>query len=260
MGNPFDHLPLWVLFALTVVVVFLSVEAGFRLGKYRGRRPDHEPDTPVVSIVTATLGLLAFMLAFTFGMAESRYDARRLLVVDEANAIGTTYLRAGFLPEPKRSKIRDLLREYVTVRVEGMKTGKITAAMTRSEELQDRLWTETETLAEKTPGSIMAGLFVQSLNEMIDLHTKRVTAGLRNRIPGVIWAGLSLVTILAMMATGYQEGLDGKRSPLATITLVLAFSAVFLLIVDLDRPREGWLKVSQQAMMDLQEKIHQPRH
>ncbi len=86
-----------------------------------------------------------------------------------------------------------------------------------------------------------------------------MTAGLRNRIPGVIWVGLSLVTILAMVATGYQEGLDGKRSPVATITLVLAFSAVILLIADLDRPREGWLKVSQQAMMDLQQKMNLPR-
>jgi hypothetical protein len=260
MGNPFDYLPLWALFATTVGVVFFSVEAGFRLGKHRSRDPDHEPETPVVSIAGATLGLLAFMLVFTFGMAESRYEARRLLVIDEANAIGTTYLRAGFLPEPQRTKIRGLLREYTKVRVEGVKSGKIAAAIARSEELQDRLWTETVALAEKTPGSIVAGLFIQSLNEVIDLHTKRVTAGLRNRIPGIVWVGLSLVTILAMAAMGYQEGLDGKRSPVATITLVLAFSAVFLLIADLDRPQEGWLKVSQQAMMDLHEKMNLPGH
>jgi len=258
MGNPFDYLPLWALFATMVVVVFFSVEAGFRLGKRRSRDPDHEPETPVVSIAGATLGLLAFMLAFTFGMAESRYEARRLLVIDEANAIGTTYLRAGFLPEPQRSKIRGLLREYVTVRTEVVKTGKIAAAIARSEELQNRLWTETVALAEKTPGSIVAGLFIQSLNEVIDLHTKRVMAGSRSRIPGIVWVGLSLVTILAMAAMGYQEGLDGKRSPVATITLVLAFSAVFLLIADLDRPQEGWLKVDQQATMDLYEKMNLP--
>jgi hypothetical protein len=258
MRNPFDYLPLWALFATMVGVVFFSVEAGFRLGRRRSRDPDHEPETPVVSIAGATLGLLAFMLAFTFGMAESRYEARRLLVIDEANAIGTTYLRAGFLPEPQRSKIRGLLREYVTVRVEGAKSGKIAAALARSEELQGRLWTETVALAEKTPGSIVAGLFIQSLNEVIDLHTKRVMAGSRSRIPGIVWVGLSLVTILAMAAMGYQEGLDGKRSPVATITLVLAFSAVFLLIADLDRPQEGWLKVSQQATMDLHEKMNLP--
>jgi len=258
MGNPFDFLPLGALFVITVLVVFFSVEGGFRLGKHRRLDPDHEPETPVVSIAGATLGLLAFMLAFIFGMAETRYDARRLLVIDEANAIGTTYLRAGFLPEPQRSKIRGLLREYVTVRTEGVKTGKIAAAIARSEELQDRLWAETEALAEKTPGSIMAGLFIQSLNEVIDLHTKRVTAGLRTRIPGIVWLGLSMVTILAMVAMGYQEGLDGKRSPVATTTLVLAFSAVFLLIADLDRPQQGWLKVNQQALIDLQEKMNLP--
>jgi hypothetical protein len=261
MSNPFDYLPLWALFATMVGVVFFSVEAGFRLGNHRRRDPDHEPETPVVSIAGATLGLLAFMLAFTFGMAESRYEARRVLVIDEANAIGTTYLRAGYLPEPQRSKIRGLLREYVTVRVEGVegaKSGKIAAAIARSEELQGQLWTETVALAEKTPGSIVAGLFIQSLNEVIDLHTKRVMAGTQSRIPGIVWVGLSLVSILAMAAMGYQEGLDGKRSPVATITLVLAFSAVFLLVADLDRPHEGWLKVSQQATMDLREKINLP--
>jgi hypothetical protein len=110
------------------------------------------------------------MLAFTCGMAESRYDAKRLLVIDEANAIRTTYLRAGFLPEPQRSKIRGLLREYVTVRAEGAKTGKVSAAIARSEELQDWIWAETAALAEKNP-SPMAGLFIQSLNEAITLHT-----------------------------------------------------------------------------------------
>lgn len=258
MANPFDYLPLWELYVATAGVVFLSVEAGFRLGRQRSRRPDHEPEVPVISIVGSTLGLLAFILAFTFGMAESRYDGRRMLVIDEANVIRTTYLRTEFLPEPQRSKIRGLLREYVTVRAEGAKTGKIGGAIARSEKLQDRLWAETVALAEKNPNPMTTGLFTQSLNEVIALHTKRLEAGLRNRIPGVIWVGLYIVTILAMTATGYQVGLAGKRSPLATITLVLAFSAIILLIADLDSDRKGFLNVSQQVMIDLQGKMNLP--
>jgi hypothetical protein len=199
------------------------------------------------------------MLAFTFSLAASRYETRRQLVLDEANAVGTTYLRTGLLPEPQRAKIRNLLKEYVTFRVKGIQAGG-KYAISRSEELQDRLWGEAAALGEQHPASIIVGLFIQSLNEVIDLHTKRVTAILRSRIPGSIWAALYFVAVLAMTAMGYQTGLTGKRSSFAVITLVLSFSAVMLLIADLDRPHEGLLRVSQQVLIDLQEKIGAPTH
>ena len=113
-------LPLGALYIITAAIVLLSAEAGWRLGNYRRQRPHHEKDAPVGAVVGATLGLLAFLLAFTFGMAASRYDTRRQLVLQEANAIGTTYLRADMLPEPQRSEIRNLLREYAALRVGGV--------------------------------------------------------------------------------------------------------------------------------------------
>jgi hypothetical protein len=259
-GQLFDSLPLWGVFVVTVVVVFLSVEGGFRLGRYRGHRPEHEQEAPVGAMVGATLGLLAFILAFTFGMAASRFDTRKELVLDEANAIGTTYLRAELLPEPERTKIRDLLREYVDVRLpKGVLTlEKIKQAIGRSEDLHGQLWSQAVAISEKNPGSIIAALFIQSLNEVIDLHSKRVTAGLRNRIPQTIWVALYFVAVLAMAAMGYHTGLTGRRSLVANLAIILTFSAVILLIVDLDRPQEGLLKVSQQAMVDLQKQLHTP--
>ena len=113
----FEALPLWALYIITAAIVLLSAEAGWRLGNYRRQLPQHEKDAPVGAVVGATLGLLAFLLAFTFGMAASRYDTRKQLVLQEANAIGTTYLRAEMLPEPQRSEIRNLLREYAAQRV-----------------------------------------------------------------------------------------------------------------------------------------------
>src|SRR5262245_56224072 len=102
-----DSLPLWGQFLITVAVVLLSVEGGYRLGRYRCRRPDPEKESSVGSMVGGTLGLLAFLLAFTFGLAASRFDARRLVLLDEVNAIGKAYLRADFLPEPRRKQVRD---------------------------------------------------------------------------------------------------------------------------------------------------------
>src|SRR5262249_1356059 len=112
-----DALPLWGLFVLILVVVLLSVECGYRLGKYRRSRQEQENEAPVGTMVGATVGFIAFILAFTFGLAASRFDTRRQVLLDEANAIGTTYLRAGMLPE-QGEQIRELLREYVDARVD----------------------------------------------------------------------------------------------------------------------------------------------
>ena len=256
--GPLDVLPIWGVFLATVAVVLLAVEGGFRLGQYRRRRSEQEDRPPVGEMVAATLALLAFMLAFTFGLAASRFDVRRGLVIDEANAIGTTYLRAGLLPEPHRSDVRSLLREYVDVRLEAVQPGKLSRSIGRSEELHARLWAHAVAVGEKNPGSIVVGLFIASLNEVIDLHAKRLALGVRNRIPGTIWAALSFVAIIGTSVMGYHAGLAGSGRSLALLALVLAFSAVVTLIADLDRPQEGLLRVSQQTMIDLQKTLAAP--
>src|SRR4051794_2515632 len=96
---PLDVIPLWLLFLLTLSAALISIELGYRVGGVRRAAKEHEDEPPVGAMVAATLGLLAFMLAFTFGLAADRYDARRRLVLDESNAIGTTWLRAEMLPE-----------------------------------------------------------------------------------------------------------------------------------------------------------------
>jgi zinc transporter ZupT len=103
------------------------------------------------------------------------------------------------------------------------------------------------------------GLFIGSLNEVIDLHAKRLALGVRNRFPGTIWAALSFVAIIGTSVMGYHAGLAGSGRSLALLALVLAFSAVVMLIVDLDRPQEGLLRVSQQTMTDLQKTLAAPR-
>jgi hypothetical protein len=248
--EPLDCIPLWALFGGTLALIFLALEAGFRVGKWRQRRAEHEKESPVGAIVAAILSLPAFLLAFTYGMAASRFEIRRTLVLDEANAIGTTYLRAALLPEPHSAEVRALLREYVDVRLGGVEPGMATTTLARSEDLQGKLWAKAVIVAEKNPTPI-TGLFIQSLNEVIDLHAKRVTLGMRNRIPITIWGALYLTIILALMGVGYYEGLASRTRTLETLVLVVTFSGVLWLLADLDRPQEGLLKVSQQAMMDL---------
>ena len=256
-NGPLDALPLWALFIVILLVVLLSVELGYRLGKYRRSRREEEKEAPLGTMVGATLGLLAFVLAFTFGLAAQRFDTSRQLLLDEANAIATTYLRAVMLPE-RGQQVRDLLREYVTARLDALQPGKLVEEIRRSEDIQQKVWTEAETVGQKNPNSITVGLFVQSLNQMIDLHAERMQAALRSRIPAAIWLGLFAVAVLSLLALGYFEGLTGTRRSLAVFAVAIAFSVVIELIADLDRPQEGVLRVSQQALLDVQKSMSVP--
>jgi hypothetical protein len=250
-AGPLDYLPLWGVFFATVALVLLAVEAGFLLGTTKRRRSEEAQKAPIGEMVAAMLGLLALLLAFTFNLAATRYTTRRALVLEEANAIATTWLRAGLLPEAHRIEIHKLLREYLEVRLGAVQSGQIQQGIARSQELQKRLWAEARAAGQQEPGSIMVGLFITSVNELIELHAKRVMFGLRTRIPSVIWAVLYFVAMLAIGAIGYHAGLMGVRRSLAILPPVLTFSAVLLLIADLDRPQEGFFRVSQQSLADV---------
>ncbi|HZS17262.1 MAG TPA: hypothetical protein VFA51_04945 [Candidatus Udaeobacter sp.] len=252
-----DAIPLWGVFIGILLVVLFSVECGYRTGKYRRERHEWEKEPPVGTMVGATLGLLALILAFTFGLAAARFDARRQILLNEANAIGTTYLRAGMLPE-KREEIRMLLRKYVDTRLEAVRLNKPAEGILQSENIQNELWAQATAVAEKNPNSIVVGLFVQSLNQVIDLHAERVQASLRSRIPGAIWVGLFAVAALSLAVMGYHAGMVGTRRSLAILAVAITFSVVIELIADLDRPQEGVLKVSQQALLDLQKSMNVP--
>jgi hypothetical protein len=142
--------------------------------------------------------------------------------------------------------------------LDAVQPGKLAEGIRRSEDIQQKLWTETETLGNQNPNSIVVGLFVQSLNEMIDLHAKRLQAGLRSRIPAAIWIGLFAVAALSLATMGYHAGLSGTRRSLAVITVAVTFAVVVELIADLDRPLEGGLRVGQQALLDVQRSMNPP--
>jgi len=254
-NHPLDIIPVWGLFVVTIAFVFAVVETGFRLGAAKRRRTEDVKEAAVGSMVGATLGLLAFMLAFTFGMAATRYDTRRGLVLEETNALHTAYLRADLLPQPHRAKSRSLLREYVDIRFKWSGPQELQHAIAKSEDIQQLLWSEAVALGEKNPESVVVGLYITTLNEVIELHAKRVRAGISGRIPVVILAVLFFVTSLATISMGYLAGIAGKRTNLVTLALVLAFSSVIYLIIDLDRPQEGLFKVSQQPLRDLRQKM-----
>jgi hypothetical protein len=255
----FDFTPVWLLFAGAFLLVMLSIEAGYRMGCRSRRRSEDEKESPVSAIAGSVLGLVAFMLAFTFGIVSDRYDARKGLVREEANSIGTTYLRTEFLPEPDRTESKALLKEYATLRVTGiekLRSGKLQPeqmgeSLEKAALIQNRLWEMAVTNARKDMNSDVAALYIDSLNGLIDLHAIRVAVGLQARIPNGIWIVLLGLTVFGMVAVGYQIGIAGSRRSLAQAILAISFSMVIALICTLDRPHGSYIKVSQQPFLDL---------
>ena len=252
--QPLDNVPILVFVGVFVLVNFLAYEAGFRIGRrFKERNPD-APEGPTGLIVGSILGLMAFLLAITAGMAADRFDTRRGLVLEETNAIGTAYLRAGYLSEPASSDSRDLWREYAPLRIATPDRGKLAANLERSEEIQEELWTIAEDVA-RTEGSDVVALYVESVNDVIDLHTSRVVAGVYARVPPTIILLLIGGVVLSLGLVGYNAGLERRRSPVIAIALVVSLGAVLWLLIDLDRPQDGIISTSQQPLIDLVERL-----
>ncbi len=254
-GTILDLIPLWAMFVLTITLVMLAVEAGYIFGKtHKGR---HVDTNPVSTMVGAALGLLAFILAFTFGMAGSRFEVRKELVIQDANAIRTAYLRTSMIDEPQKSEMRNLLGEYVDVRLEASlhPEKRSIESLVRTQQIQDQLWEIAQKLAKKEPGSNPITLLVQSVNDVIDKHNERISIAFTNRIPPTIWLVLYTMLFFSMAALGYYSGITVSRSRLVAVVLAVAFSSIMLLIDDLDRPQQGFLKISQQAMIGVRNKI-----
>ncbi len=252
-----DTLPIAAVFLVFALVAMGAYEAGFRLGRWWQDRTPGEQEGPTNMLVGSILALLAFLLAVTMGMASDRYDARRALVVDEANSIGTTYLRAGYLPEPASSQIRELLRQYVPLRLTVTGSADTAADIAASTAIHAKLWAIAEQVARTTDKGDLVALFIELLNETIDLHETRITA--RNaRVPETVVLLLIGGSILSLAMVGFSAGLTRRRSLLSAAVLVIALGAVITIVVDLDRPREGLIQVSQQPLIDLQQQIGPP--
>lgn len=253
----FSQLSLWQLFILTIAVSALALEAGYQLGRRRRKRPGFEKDAPVSASVGATLGLLAFMLAMTFGVAMSQFDVRRQAFLDEVDAISTAYLRADFLPPELRAKSKHALREYVTSRLRAAHTGDIQQAKTRSQELHNQLWSSIREARIEPTNQILFGLYIESITDVMDVHSHRVFAATQLRIPTIIWIVLYGVACIGLAEMGYQTAITGSARSPAFVGLVISFASVLWLIADLDRPREGAISISQKAMQELDSTIRE---
>jgi hypothetical protein len=246
------QMPLWVVSLLFFVAMMLARELGAAI-----KRKTMLAGGEVESFaLTSVLGLLALFIGFTFSIALQRYDNRRELVVKEANALGTTWLRADLLDDQGRTALRDVLRRYVDARLrfgEGKDTAEEIAAYQESGILQAELWGTVMRTTAPFRDTPRASLLVTTTNESIDLAGERY-ANRQAHVPTSILRLLGLFALIAAAMVGYERGGLRRTTTVLFVMLTLAVT----LVLDLDRPMTGMTTVSQQPMRDLQQSMRAP--
>ncbi len=252
-----ESIPIVWTFVITLTIILVSIAIGFVIARRMNKGVPLDDDSASQTIVGSTLGLLAFMLAFTFGMTATRFNERKHLFIDEVNAIETTSLRCGLIPEPHRSEVRKLLIEYLRIRVD-MVTGAKTPwkVIEESGVIQDSIWKNVEAVSDgdgqRDP---LTALFVDAVNNMFDLQTLRANYALIDRIPAMLWYGLFALTIIAMFKVGYIFGKKERANWFVILSFSFAFALVILIIVDLESGTRGSIQVNQQPLIDLYHKL-----
>ncbi len=223
------------------LLLTVTVEVGFRLALFTHVHDDEDRHAQI-AISRDSLGiLLSLLLGFTLAMALPHYDLRKQLVMEEANAIGTTGLRATLLEDPRKTEVRALLLQYVEARVSFSQAElgqpEFSSALDRAKTVQSALWDQARAAAQQSPTPITS-LFITSLNDTIDLSEKRLAA-FEKRIPPSIWLLLVLISMLTCLTFGY-----GQRSRFWMVAVIspLMVAIVMGLIADLDSPRSGFLR------------------
>lgn len=253
-----DWVPIWAFFVGTILLVMGFIEVGYRLGDLAHRKSADEKEAPISGVSGTVLGLTAFIMAFTFAIVADRYQIRKNLVREDANAIRLAYVRADFLPEPDRAESKRLLKMYLDGRLAFASGGDIERdigpLLAETDRIQRRLWRIAVTNAERDMNSDVAALYIEALNEVSEVNVSRLTVGVRARVPMGIWFALYSLTILGMVSLGYHAGIAGSKRSRATWIVAVSFGMVIALIASLDRPG-GFIRVAQQPLIDLQEFI-----
>ncbi len=255
-------MPVLLLLLTTFLLVVIAIEIGYRIGAAIKKRREVETESTVSSISGYVLALLAFIIAFTFGIVTDRYQARKELVREEANLLRTAWMRAEFLPDTDRIEAKNLIRQYTSLRLDAVKSLdplKVKEAMMECGRIEHQLWEMAVLNARQDMNSDVAALYIESLNDVSNVNASRVVVGLHTRIPEGIWEVLLILTLLAMVSVGYQAAIVGSRRSWATIIMALSFSLVIVMIETLDRSHTTLIPVSQFPMEYLLESMKEPK-
>jgi len=257
-----DYIPIFMVLGLSIITMVLFIELGYWVAERPHAKTNKAQLAQVRAIMGASLGLLAFMLAFSFSMAQQHFEIRTDAFLLEITAVDSAYRGADLLEMESELAAKENLREFVDLRREMTKLplndfGAVEERIREAEKIHDQLWHIAESAMALEGDSVDTGIFASAVLEMIRANDERLQSTLFNRISPIIWITLYLMSLLSMLIMGFQAGLTRSRSRLATWTLAITFSAVMVLVTDLDRPRTSLFKMNQQLMVELQNRMNQ---
>lgn len=225
--------------------------------KSKKRTVSNEDDTTINTLVGATLGLLAFILAFTFNLTSSRFDARKHLFLEEVNTIETSWLRAGLVEQPFSEELQNALVKYVEIRLWLIKNpDKVLEVIDKSQGIQKTIWSLITEMTDKKIGdNVINSLLIDAVNDMFDDQTKREAVGLIDHIPNLIWIALFSLIIISMFAVGYLHGKTEGVNWVLVLALALSFAVIIIIIVELDSPN-GLIRINNQILFEMYDRIN----
>jgi hypothetical protein len=241
--------PPLVLFAVLVVGALVASEAGYRLGRLAGPR-DEAFDKQLGVVRGASFALVAFLIGFAFSGAGARYVDRLDLIVKEANALGTAWLRADVLPEPARGALKDALRQYTADRITLLQAPdmeSVLANSTKVPDLQGRMWKAGLEGTQGNPSLML--LVLPALNDVIDLHTEHLS-GARRHIPPVILIALLATTVVSLAVASFGNGQARERFTTLNFVYGLLLAIALWMTIDLDNPQYGLIRLSTTPLDD----------
>jgi hypothetical protein len=255
----FFSLPTWAVALIVFAIVGTATAAGYAAGYYL-REHEAKVREPFGVLQAALLGVVGLILAFGLSLAVGRYEDRRAAIVTEANAIGTTYLRAQLVAEPARSRSLELLRRYADLALRISREVPNSSGMRRTtaaeEVVQRRLWSLAGQAIDGAPVASAPRLYVETLNETIDAQEARLSA-LNNRVPGAVLAlevfgAAAALALLALHISVLGRGLFALMAAAALVSLLLVVT------FDLDRPTRGVITVPATPLVSVRASMVPP--
>lgn len=251
----------WVLFLFITIIYLLGLIIGLHIGNKHSLKNTENKKILIFILQISTLSLLALLLSFTFAMAAFHYEVRKSLIMEESNGIYTLYLRTKLLPEPVQQEMIELLRIYYKLRSEDLYSEYDKEKSKRFEKgaqtLQLQMWIKVVEVAKNAPQSSTINLLLESINNMVDLFKKREMA-ISNHVPDIIFYLLFLSSFLTLLLTGYSLGIERSHRFLPALILTALIIAVTIVIIDLNGPRGGLIKVDLSNISNIRNLTSQP--
>ncbi len=245
----FSSLPIWTLYIIIVFLIVFAIRSGIAYARWRRAHFSNENDSAI-----NTLALLAFILAFTFSLGTSRFEARKHFLLEEINSIETSWLRSALVAD--NTELQKALVEYVEIRIWLIDNPyKVKQVLKKSQELQTKIWGLITELSKNDLGNDrINALLIDAVNDMFDNQTRRISIGVNDRIPNLIWIALFTLIVIAMFEVGYLLGKTDKLNWVLVFALSMAFATIVVLIIDLDSAR-GHITINNQSLYDMYDRI-----